>query len=130
MLIIVLFIIGYIVIPPMWQRHTIDATYGNPRTYQTDKDVGHGGVSHFIVLNNNGTIEVIEIPPDPSTMQPHLYIIVRFSNTGADLIPATVSFTALTTSGRLDMLVKVYETPDNPSMWILFNNGTEFKPHL
>jgi hypothetical protein len=33
---------------------TITLTYGRPRTYQTDADVGHGGLSHFIVIKLNG----------------------------------------------------------------------------
>ena len=39
-----------------------DWHYGRPRTYQTDADVGHGGVSHFTVENLGGHIFVIEIP--------------------------------------------------------------------
>jgi len=129
MLIAVVFIAGYIYIPPAWQRHVDDVTYGYPRTFQTDANVGHGGVSHFIILNLHGTIEVIEDPPNPTRNQPRLYLITQFGNTGADLLPATVSFIDLNGDGKPDMQVTVYNGT-NPTIYILFNDGTTFKPHL
>ena len=129
LLFLTLFITAYSYIPSMWQRHLDDMQYGYPRTYQTDANVGHGGVSHFIVLNRNGTIEVVEIPPDPTKNTPQLYIITEFGNDGADLIPATVSFHDLTGSGRLDMIVTVYNG-SNPTIYQLYNDGTQFKPHV
>src|SRR5579863_7731480 len=44
-----------------------NVVYGNPRTYQTDAVVGHGGdsaahPSHFIAVNLNGQAIVIEFP--------------------------------------------------------------------
>ena len=49
-----------------WSGKVNDWTYGVPRTYQTDAVVGHGDSaahpSHFITINLNGKIEVIEIP--------------------------------------------------------------------
>ena len=129
MLIAVVFIAGYIYIPPAWQRHVDNATYGYPRTFQTDANVGHGGVSHFIVVNLHGTIEVIEVPPNPGRNPPHLYLIAQFGNSGADLVPATVSFTDLNGDGKPDMQVTVYNG-SNPTIYILFNNGTTFVPKL
>ncbi len=129
MLIIVVFIAGFIYIPPAWQRHVDDVTYGYPRTFQTDASVGHGGVSHFIVLNLHGTIEVIEDPPNPTRNKPQLYLITQFGNPGADLLPATVTFIDLNGDGKPDMQVTVYNGT-NPTIYILFNDGTTFKPHL
>jgi hypothetical protein len=129
LLIALAFITAYIYIPPAWQRHVDDVTYGYPRTFQTDKDVGHGGVSHFIALNWHGAIEVVEIPADPTKNQPRLYIIMRLSNQGADLVPATVSFPDVNGDGKPDLEVTVIDGA-NPSIWILFNDGTTFKPHL
>ncbi len=130
MLIAVVFLAGYLYIPPAMQRWSQDRTYGYPRTFQMDENVGHNGISHFIVINDKGTIKVIEIPQDPTRNTPHLYVVVRFTNPGADLIPATITFGDLSGHGRMDMEVKVYETPDNPSLWVLFNTGTIFAPHL
>ncbi len=130
LIILVVFLTAYTLIPPALQKWSDDRTYGYPRTFQTDANVGQGGMEHFIVLNNHGTIEVLEIPAYPSlTNQPHLYIIVRLSNQGADLVPATLSFPDVNGDGKPDMQVTVLDGA-NPSVWILFNNGTTFVPKL
>jgi hypothetical protein len=85
---------------------------------------------HFIALNNHGTIEVLEIPSYPSTTnQPRLYLIVRLTNQGADLVPATLSFPDINGDGKPDMQVSVLDG-SSPSVWVLFNNGTSFVPKL
>ena len=128
--IMVLFLMAYTFIPPAYQKLSDDRTYGNPRTFQTDANVGHGGTEHFIALNNHGTIEVLEIPSTPSTTsQPRLYIIVRLHQPGANLVPATLSFPDINGDGKPDMQVTVLDG-SNPSIWILFNNGTSFVPKL
>jgi hypothetical protein len=130
LVIMTLFFTCFVLIPPVLQKWSDDRTYGYPRTFQTDADVGHGGVEHFIALNNHGTIEVLEIPNNPSTTnQPRLYIIVRLSSQEADLVPATLSFPDINGDGRPDMQVTVVDG-SNPSIWILFNNGTTFVPKL
>ncbi len=129
MLFLVVFITAYTYVPALWQRHLDDMQYGYPRTYQTDANVGHGGVSHFIVLNRHGTIEVVELPQDPRKNTARLYIITTFVNDGADLIPATVAFYDLTGNGRLDMIVTVYNG-SNPTIYQLYNNGTQFTAHI
>jgi hypothetical protein len=126
---LVLFITAYASIPQLWQRHLDDMQYGYPRTYQTDANVGHGGVSHFIVFNTHGTIEVVELPPDPTKNTPRLYLITSFANEGADLIPATVSFHDTSGDGKLDMIVTVYNGA-NPTIYQLYNDGTQFKSHV
>ena len=49
-----------------WQNHQLDSTYGMPRTYQTDQVVGHADSTdhptHFIAINLNSQITIIEIP--------------------------------------------------------------------
>jgi len=130
LVILVTFLTAYTLIPPAFQKWQDNRTYGYPRTYQTDANVGHGGMEHFIALNNHSTIEVLEIPSDPSTtIQPRLYIIVRLTNQGADLVPATVSFPDINGDGKPDLQVTVLDGA-NPSIWILFNNGTTFVPKL
>jgi hypothetical protein len=130
LVIMVAFLIAYTLIPPVFQKWQDDREYGYPRTFQTDATVGHGGAEHFITLNNHGTIEVLEIPGDPGkTNHPRLYIIVRLTSQGADLVPATVSFPDINADGKPDMQVTVYDGT-NPSIWILFNNGTTFVPKL
>ena len=130
LVILVGFLTASIFIPPALQKWSDDRTYGYPRTYQTDANVGYGGMEHFLALNNHGTIEVLEISGSPSaTNQPHLYIIVRLSNQGADLVPATVTFPDVNGDGKPDMQVTVLDG-SNPSLWVLFNNGTTFVPKL
>jgi hypothetical protein len=123
------FVALFLYVPPAWQRHLDDVTYGYPRTYQTDAAVGHGDrthpVSHFLALNLQGVIEVMEIPGDPERHQPYLYLIVRLALDGADLVPVTVSFRDMNGDGKLDLLVFV-----NGTFWVWFNTGTRFVPHL
>jgi hypothetical protein len=128
--ILVVFLTAYTLIPPAFQKWQDDRVYGFPRTFQTDANVGHGGTEHFLAMNNHGTIEVVEIPNVPGkTSQPRLYIIVRLTNQGADLVPATLSFPDINGDGNPDMQVEVLDG-SNPSVWILFNNGTTFVPKL
>jgi hypothetical protein len=123
------FVALFLYVPPAWQRHLDDMTYGYPRTFQTDAAVGHGDrahpLSHFIAINLHGVIEVMEIPGDPERHQPSLYLIIRLAMDEADLVPATVSFRDINGDGRPDMLVFV-----NGTFWVWFNTGTRFVPHL
>ncbi len=130
LVIVVVFLTAYTLIPPALQKWHDDSMYGYPRTFQTDANVGHGGEEHFLALNNHSTIEVLEIPSYPSpTNQTRLYIIVRLSSQGADLVPATLSFPDVNGDGKPDVQVTVLDG-SNPSVWILFNNGTTFVPKL
>jgi hypothetical protein len=130
LVIMIAFLSAYTLIPQAYQRWQDDKVYGYPRTFQTDANVGHAGTEHFIALNNHGTIEVLEIPNYPSPAnQTRLYIIVRLTNQGADLVPATVSFPDINGDGRPDMQVTVLDG-SNPSVWVLFNNGTSFVSKL
>jgi hypothetical protein len=128
LVIMVLFLTAYTFIPPALQQWHDDSTYGYPRTFQTDANVGHGGVEHFIALNDHGTIEVLEIPTDPTKHQPRLYIVTHFAGQGADLIPATISFPDVN-GGKPNMVVTVFNGT-NPTEYFLFNNGTTFVPKL
>jgi hypothetical protein len=123
------FVAPFLFVPPAWQRHLDEVTYGYPRTYQTDAAVGHGDHAHptspFLALNLHGVIEVMEIQGDPERHQPYLYLIIRLAMDGADLVPATLSFRDLNGDGKPDLLVLV-----NGTFWVWFNNGTRFVPHL
>ena len=116
-----------------WIQHTRDDwTYGTPRTYQTDANVGHSTsqapMSHFIAENLNGQVIVIEIPGG-EVGKAHIYQITTLAQ-GSNDTPVTVSFKDLNADGKLDMLVAIGE-PDNPLFVVmLFNNGTSFVPKL
>ena len=98
-----------------------DLTYGYPRTYQTDANVGHyGRVSHFLCLNLHGEIQVIELQkghPEASKV----YVIMLLP-ADQDHVPVTISFEDIRGSGKLDALVHVGNT-EIP----MYNNGTSFQ---
>ncbi len=118
------------VIPPAWQNWRDSSTYGYPRTYQLNADVGHGDPnhrsSHFIALNNNGILSVLEIPGgDPATYPPRLYKIATLTGSGADLVVLTVSFADINDDGKPDLIASYSGTEV-----ILFNDGKGFVPKL
>jgi len=118
------------VIPPAWQNWRDSSTYGYPRTYQLNADVGHGDpnhrTSHFIALNNNGILSVLEIPGgDPATYPPKLYKIATLTGSGADLVVLTMSVADVNGDGKLDLIASY-----NGTEVILFNDGKGFVPKL
>ena len=88
--------------------------YGYPRTYQISAFVGQETgktASHFLVLNNDGQLEIIEFPGDDATharifLGPHLY------GASADLVVATIRFVP---DGH----------PRTPDMVLLFQQSQE-----
>jgi hypothetical protein len=91
-------IIGYIVINAIgawWQNHNDDATYGNPRTFQCNAVVGHGDSadhpSHFIAVNLQGHITIIEIPGGDIS-KAVIYSGGVLVGEGQDLTPVTLTF--------------------------------------
>lgn len=104
-----------------------DMHYGNPRTFQTDAFVGHGSKdsskpSHFIIINFNRKIEVIEFPGgDPTKAQ--MYVVASLYSSEQDLLPATGSFQDLNHDGLLDMIVFFQS-----AQIVYLNTGVGFKP--
>jgi hypothetical protein len=117
-------------VPPVLQQWHDNSTYGYPRTYQTNANVGHGDphspTSHFIALNQGGVLEVIELPGgDPATYPPQIYRVATLTGPGADLVVITVGFGDINGDGKPDM-VATYSGTET----ILFNNGKTFVPRL
>lgn len=106
-----------------WQRHSDDVTYGFPRTYQTDQYVGHGDSpaqpDHFIVLNLQGIVEVIEINPHNDKLDRGYYI----TTTSDPLSPVTLSFP--TVGGKQYLYVTIGD-PNAAYTVALLNNGQAF----
>jgi len=104
-----------------WQEHQLDATYGMPRTFQCDANVGHiGRVSHFIAVNLDGYIEIIETQrghPEAS----HIYVPANLVINPGD--PVTLSFSDVNGDGKVDMIIT---TPSVKA--VMYNNGTSFQP--
>ncbi len=125
---IVATIFGTLTIPPLWREVSDTLTYGFPRTYQLDANVGHGSakapLSHFIGINNHGVIEVLEIPTslptDPGAL--HLYVIAQLGGPHADQEPVTITFEDVNGDGKPDMIVHC-----SGNEYILYNTGHAFQ---
>jgi hypothetical protein len=109
-----------------WQLHQEDATYGMPRTYQVDAVVGHddsaSNPSHFIFMNLNGRITIIEFPGGDST-HAIIYTGPTLFGSGSNLIPVTGEFRDVNGDGRPDMIVHVQD-----QTIVFINTGTKFRP--
>ncbi|GCE11393.1 hypothetical protein [Tengunoibacter tsumagoiensis] len=96
-----------------WQITVDDWHYGRPRTYQTDQIVGHNdsanNPSHFIVVNLNRHVQVIEFPGGDSS-KVKLYTLPVLTGQGQDLAPATLLFKDLNGDGKLDMVVCIQDS--------------------
>src|SRR5713226_8998041 len=110
-----------------WGKTTIDDwQYSRPRTYQTDRAVGHSdsatNPTHFIAVNLNRHIIVIELPGGDSS-KARIYNITTLVGNGQDLTPVTLSFKDVNGDGMLDMEVHIQ------SQTIVFiNENSQFRP--
>jgi hypothetical protein len=93
-----------------WQTTLNDWQYGRPRTFQIDAVVGHHdspqNPSHFIAMNLNGHIIVIEIPGD-DVSKSVVFSGPTLLGSGQDLAPVTLTFQDVNHDGKLDMIVNV-----------------------
>src|SRR6266700_5564191 len=102
MLVMVMGWVVFTAVANWWQTTQDDWHYGRPRTFQIDQNVGHFNyISHFIALNLNGKIEVIETQPqNPNQQQStHMYIAATLA-TDQNLQPVTLQFEDLNGDGK------------------------------
>ena len=110
-----------------WVQTTLnDWHYSRPRTYQTDAVVGHGdsasNPSHFIAVNLNRHVLVIEVPGgDPSKAR--IYPITTLFGDGQDFTPVTLSFKDVNGDGKLDMEVHIQD-----QTLVMINENGSFRP--
>lgn len=82
--------------------------YGYPRTAQYDVVVGHqdsvAHPSHFIALNYDGQVEVIEFPGG-DVSHARIYTGVALVGPNANLVPVTLAFRDVNGDGKLDMII-------------------------
>ena len=109
-----------------WTNHQLDATYGMPRTWQTDQVVGHSDSTdhptHFIFLNLDGQVKIIELPGGDSA-HARIYGAGQIYADNAASVPVTGEFKDVNGDGKVDMIVHIGE-----QRIVFLNDGTQFKP--
>src|SRR6266566_5291034 len=84
-----------------------------PRTFQIDAVVGQNdspsSPSHFIALNLNGRIEVIDFPGG-DVSKARIYTGPQLYGAGQDLIPVTLSFADVNGNHHPDMIIRFQDT--------------------
>jgi hypothetical protein len=110
-----------------WFSTTMDdIRYGRPRTFQTDQFVGYneagGTPSHFIALNLNGHIEIIEFPGGDAT-HARIFLGPQLYATGSDLVPVTLTFMDVNGDHKVDMIINV-----QGSQVVFINDQGTFRP--
>lgn len=127
---LVLWVVGSSVLAWGTQRYN-DYRYGNPRTYQVDQVVGHGGdstahPSHFIAINLNHQAVVIELMAgDPGKSVSYVAPVYIVGDDG--LAPITVDFKDVNGDTKADMIVTIHLTNQN-QVYVFINDGTKFRP--
>jgi len=103
-----------------------DIRYGRPRTFQTDQFVGHnevGGIpSHFIAVNLNRRIEVIEFPGG-DVVHARIFLGPQLYTSGSDLVPATLTFIDVNGDRKVDMIINV-----QGAQVVFINDQGTFRP--
>jgi hypothetical protein len=109
-----------------WNTTWDDIHYGRPRTFQTDAFVGHnesaGTASHFIAINLNGRIEIIEFPGGDGS-KARIYLGPQLYGAGDNLIPVTLSFADVNGDRLPDMIIHFQS-----SRIVFINDQGGFRP--
>ena len=125
MVLMLLVFFGFSLLMAWWTNHQLDSTYGFPRTYQTDQVVGHQDSidhpSHFIFLNLNGHVLIIELPAGDSS-HAKIYQGPTLITDNASSVPVTGEFKDVNGDGKIDMIVHIGD-----QRIIYLNDGTQFK---
>jgi hypothetical protein len=113
-MLVTLALIAVLSIVTTWFTTTLDdLRYGRPRTFQVDAYVGHnespGMPSHFLAVNLQGRIEIIELPGGDAS-HARIYIGPQLYGSDADLIPVTLSFLDVNGDHKPDMIINFQGT--------------------
>ena len=134
--------IGMIAMLVLWELGSIvlawgiaryeDFQYGNPRTYQVNAVVGHGGdsvehPSHFIAVNLNRQAIVVEFPAGNPAGAESYVVPYYILGSGADQVPVTLEFRDVTGHGKLDMIIHIHLQSQDQT-FVFVNDGTKFRP--
>ncbi len=119
-----------------WNTLMDDLHYGRPRTFQVDAVVGHGDSavtpSHFIALNYNGRVEVVEFPAGDAS-KARIFIGPQLYGAGSELVPVTLSFVDVSDNHQPDMLVHLHYKgwfgfSDSEQQLVYINEQGSFHP--
>jgi len=117
---------GLSVVANWWNTTWDDLRFGRPRTFQIDAIVGQNdssaNPSHFIALNLNGRIEVIDFPGGDAS-KARIYIGPQLYGNGNTLIPVTLSFVDVNSNHHPDMIVHFDDT-----RLVYINENGGFRP--
>jgi len=120
-----LWIVGNMLIN-WWNITQDDIHYGRPRTFQTDAVVGHNDSpttpSHFIAINFNLHIQIIEFPGG-NTTHARIYQGATLYGDGQNLAVVTLTFKDVNGDGKPDMIINVANT-----RIIYLNDNGLFRP--
>jgi hypothetical protein len=109
-----------------WQVTQDDWHYGRPRTFQTDYVVGHNDSaaqpSHFLALNLNRHVEIIEMPGGDAA-KAKIYIGPVLIGQGQDLAVVKLSFKDVNGDSKPDMIVSIQD-----SHFVFINANGSFRP--
>ena len=109
-----------------WHAYQDDLHYGRPRTSQLDAIVGHSDSAshptHFIFLNLNRHVEIIEIPGGDATHMRVFMGPILFGD-GQDLTPVTGEIRDVNGDGKPDLIVHILN-----EQIVFLNDGTTFRP--
>lgn len=107
-----------------FQHDTI--VYGTPRTYQFDAVVGHNdsptNPTHFILVNLNRHIEIIELPGGDAS-HARIYNGPVLFGDGQDLTPVTGKVEDVNGDGKPDLVLFIQD-----QRIVFINTGSEFRP--
>ena len=108
-------LVGWVVLTMLsnwWQVTQDDWHYGRPRTFQADTVVGHNdsaaSPSHFIAINLNRHVEVIECPGGDCS-HALIYLGPTLFGDGQDLTPVTLTFQDANGDGKPDMVIHIQD---------------------
>ncbi len=107
-----------------WHGFQDDLHYGRPRTAQYDVRVGHndtGIPSHFLVVNLNKQVEVIEFPGGDAT-KARVYIGPTLVGDGQELTPVTLEFRDVNRDGKPDLILHIGD-----SRTVFVNDNGQFR---
>lgn len=126
MLVMALLAMGLSAFASWWRVHQDDMQYGRPRTFQMDAVVGHAdsaaNPTHFIFLNLNRHVEIIELPGGDAS-HAHIYQGPVLFGDGQDLTPVTGEIRDVNGDGKPDIIVHIQD-----QRFVLINDGTQFRP--